>query len=365
MVIADLSAGGAQRVFSQLANAWAAEGRSISVVTLSDADSDFFRLTPKIKRVCIGGLAPSNGPFDALAANFRRIWTLRQALRECGAPLVLSFTGAMNVMTILAAVGLAVKVCISERNDPARQSLGRIWDFLRRRTYPMASRVTANSQGALTALGRFVATDKLEYVPNPIAEAPSSAAVALPGPAILNVGRLTRQKGQDVLIKAFARIAHAHAEWRLVIVGTGECETGLRDLATQHGIADRVTFAGQVDDPFPYYRAAQIFALPSRYEGTPNAMLEAMSAGLPCVVSNASSGPLDYVADNETGLVVAVDDVEQLAAALGRLIEGPDLRARLGTAGTERVRPQTIGMVLDTWTAVLGLPPTPTPEPAL
>ncbi len=359
MVIADLSAGGAQRVFSQLANAWATEGRSIAVVTLSDAESDFFRLAPKIERVCIGGLAPSSGPFDALAANFRRIWILRQALRECGAPLVLSFMGAMNVMTILAAGGLGLKVCISERNDPARQSLGRIWDFLRRRTYPMASRVTANSQGALAALGRFVDADKLEYVPNPIAEAPSSAAVPLPGPAILNVGRLTRQKGQDALIEAFARIVQAHQEWRLVIVGTGECEAVLRQLAARHGIADYVIFAGQVDDPFAYYRAARIFALPSRFEGTPNAMLEAMSAGLPCVVSDASSGPLEYVADNETGLVVAVDDIEQLTAALGRLIEAPDLRSRLGAAAAERVESQTIGVVLETWAGVLGLPRAP------
>jgi len=219
--------------------------------------------------------------------------------------------------------------------------------------------VTANSQGALTALGRFVDAEKLEYVPNPIAVAPQSAAVALPGPVILNVGRLTRQKGQDVLIEAFAQIAQANQEWRLVIVGTGECKSVLAQLAVRHGIADRVTFAGQVDDPFPYYQAARIFALPSRYEGTPNAMLEAMSAGLPCVVSDASGGPLEYVVDDETGLVVAVDDIEHLTAALGRLIEAPDLCTRLGAAGAERVASQTIGVVLDSWAGVLGLPRAP------
>jgi GalNAc-alpha-(1->4)-GalNAc-alpha-(1->3)-diNAcBac-PP-undecaprenol alpha-1,4-N-acetyl-D-galactosaminyltransferase len=359
MVIADLSAGGAQRVFSQLANAWAAEGRTISVVTLSEERSDFFRLRPEIGRISIGGLAHSRGPIDALRANFQRIRALRRALRMCGAPLVLSFTGAMNVMTVLAARGLGVKVCISERNDPARQSLGRVWDFLRRRTYPWANRVTANSQGALAALEHFVAADKLMYVPNPVAKPPSSVVAPMPGPTILNVGRLTWQKGQDLLIEAFALIAKDHQDWRLVIIGTGDCEADLREQAVRHGIADRLMFTGQVDDPFPFLRAAEIFALPSRFEGTPNAMLEAMSVSLPCIISNASGGPLDYITDGETGLVVASDDMRQLSAALRRLIEAPDLRARLGAAAADRLRPQTMDVVLETWAGVLDLPPAP------
>jgi GalNAc-alpha-(1->4)-GalNAc-alpha-(1->3)-diNAcBac-PP-undecaprenol alpha-1,4-N-acetyl-D-galactosaminyltransferase len=361
MVISDLSAGGAERVFSQLANAWAAEGRLVLVVTLSDEKADFFRLSPQIRRISVGGLAPSHGLVGAIGANIRRLIALRRAFKACGAPRVLSFTGSMNAMTVLAAWGLGLQICISERNDPERQSLGRVWDFMRRRTYPMADRVTANSHGALSSLAQFVPADKLMFVPNPIAQSQSSASVPHSGPMILNVGRLTPQKGQDVLIDAFARIASANKEWRLAFVGKGKCDVALRQRAERLGIADRVAFVGRVNDPFPYYRAAEIFALPSRFEGSPNALLEAMNTSLPCIVSDASDGPLEYVEDGKTGLVVASGDVEQLAAALVKLMQAPDLRARLGQAGRRRLQGQTMETVLDIWSRALEFPPTPRP----
>jgi GalNAc-alpha-(1->4)-GalNAc-alpha-(1->3)-diNAcBac-PP-undecaprenol alpha-1,4-N-acetyl-D-galactosaminyltransferase len=359
MVISNLSAGGAERVFSQLANAWAAEERRIAVVTFSDAKTDFYQLSPRIQRISVGGLTPSRGPIGTIAANIRRLGALRRAFKASGAPRVLSFTGSMNALTVLAAWRLGLRVCISERNDPARQSLGRVWDFMRRRTYPMADRVTANSHGALASLARFVPAEKLDYVPNPIAQARSSVSVPHSGLTILNVGSLTPQKGQDVLLDAFARIAEAGKEWRLVIVGGGDCDEALRQQAERLGITERVTFIGQVDDPFPYYRTAEIFALPSRFEGTPNVLLEAMSASLPCIVSDASGGPLEYVEDGKTGLVVATDNVDQLAAALVKLMEAPDLRARLGRAGCGRLQNQTMEMVLGVWSRVLDLSPAP------
>jgi len=357
MVIADLSAGGAQRVFTRIANAWADEGRNISVVTLSDPNDDFFQLSPRIRRLGIGDLLPSDGLLRAIAANLRRLWSLRRAVRESGAARVLSFTGAMNVQTVLATRGLGVRVCISERNDPNRQSLGRVWDILRRWTYPMADLVTANSHGALATLARFVAAEKLVFLPNPV-DVPRSTAVApISGQVILNIGRLTPQKGQDVLLDAFANIAGVHGDWRLAIVGTGECEDALRGQAARLGISDWVSFKGQVDDPFPFYRAAQIFVLPSRFEGTPNALLEAMSVSLPCIVSDASGGPLEFVEDGASGLVVAAGDAGQLSAALTRLIEDPDLRSALGTAGCERLRLNSMATVLKIWAEALDLPP--------
>ncbi|MBT7756361.1 MAG: glycosyltransferase, partial [Rhodospirillaceae bacterium] len=341
-----------------LANAWAAEGRIITVVTFSDAQVDFFPLVPEIRRISLGGLKPSPGLFNAVAANFRRLHALRRAFKDSGADRILSFTGSMNVLAVLAARGLDLWVSISERNDPTRQSLGRIWNVLRRWSYPMADKVTANSHGAVEALAAFVPREKLAFVPNPIAPAPSSMAAVLPGPSILNVGRLSPQKAQDVLIAAFADLAGEFPDWRLVIVGTGEWEETLRAQAGQLGIADRVLFIGQIDDPFPYYRAARIFALPSRFEGTPNAMLEAMSVSMPCIVSDASRGPLEYVEDGISGLVVAVGDAGKLSAAMRRLMADPEWASTLGDRGRENLSLHSLEAVLGVWAEVLGLPPT-------
>ncbi|MBT5190866.1 MAG: glycosyltransferase [Rhodospirillaceae bacterium] len=183
-------------------------------------------------------------------------------------------------------------------------------------------------------------------------------AAVLPGPSILNVGRLSPQKAQDVLIAAFADLAGEFPDWRLVIVGTGEWEETLRAQAGQLGIADRVLFIGQIDDPFPYYRAARIFALPSRFEGTPNAMLEAMSVSMPCIVSDASRGPLEYVEDGISGLVVAVGDAGKLSAAMRRLMADPEWASTLGDRGRENLSLHSLEAVLGVWAEVLGLPPT-------
>ncbi len=359
MVIADLSAGGAQRVFSQLANAWADRGRRVCVITLSSADQDFFPLSSQVQRISIGGQADSPGIVGAIGANFARIRHLRAAIRKTGAPRVLSFVGAMNVLTVLATRGLGRSVIISERNDPARQSLGRLWNFLRKRTYRLADVVTANSAGAIETLANWVPPAKLALVPNPLAPPSSAAAADLPEPAILNIGRLAPQKAQDVLLEAFARTSQKTPDWRLVLIGTGELEGALRRQAERLGIADKVLFEGLTDDPFRYYRAAEIFALPSYFEGTPNTLLEAMSSGLACVVSDASRGPLDYVQHDLSGLVVPAGDAESLAQALTRLALDAGLRRRLGAAAKSRTTGLAIDDVLPVWDAVLKLPAQP------
>ena len=113
-------------------------------------------------------------------------------------------------------------------------------------------------------------------------------------------------------------------------------------------------WAGQVQDPAPWYRTARIFALPSRYEGTPNALLEAMAAGLAVVVSDASAGALEFVTDGETGLVVPAEDDRALAAALRRLIGDGDLRRRLGDAARRRIAREAVAGPTEAWDRLLG-----------
>ena len=358
MAIADLQHGGAQRVFSQLANQWTAEGLRISVATLSRPEDDFFELDARVHRQCIGGIARSPGLLQALGGNAGRLRGLRRAMRAADAPCILSFVGAMNIMCVIAAAGLGRRVVISERNDPSRQSLGRAWDRLRRWCYPRADLVTANSQSALRALAGFVPQHKLAYVPNPFAAPAGNEVADLPAHTILNVGRLTGQKAQDVLIQAFAkaRTICAATDWHLALIGTGEAEASLRQLTDELGLGARVHFLGRTRDPYPYYRAASVFALPSRFEGTPNALLEAMSCGLPAIVSDGSGGPLDYVTDGETGLVARTGDIDALSAALVRVMADDDLRTHLGAAARERMHRESFDAAIQIWRKTLDLP---------
>lgn len=330
LLISDLGSGGAQRVVCALAEHWAGTGRRVVVTTLSAAEKDFVRLPAGVDRYSIGLDTASRTVVSGLLNNMRRVWRLRRLLRKTRPAVAVGFVGPTAALLVAAAAGTGIRTVAAERNDPARQSFGTVWDRLRNWAYRRADYVTANSRGALESLKGLVPAGRLAFTPNPMPQATEGPRADLVRPTLLAVGRLHRQKGIDVLLEAFARAGLP--EWRLVLVGEGGERESLARQAEALGIAGRVRFEGAVPDPAPWYRAADIFVLPSRHEGTPNSLLEAMAYGLPVVVSNASQGPLDLVADGVSGIVTPAEDVAALAAALLRLAGSQELRARLGDA---------------------------------
>jgi glycosyltransferase involved in cell wall biosynthesis len=391
LVCNSLDAGGIERVVSTLANEWSRRGRKVSVVTLHDRKR-FYTLDPEVHHVVVeqegapwlprllkklrGRLMELRRlkPFllavlgpkvyyqlsDRVYRTHSRIYLafesfgLRRALTRIESPVVVAFGTSINVITLKACRGMGRRVIISERNNPAR--LIQFWEQLWQKYYPKADLVTANTQDGLRALQDFVGREKLALVPNPL-ELPNGNGnhQASSSPLILTVGRLVDDKAQDVLLDAFALTGDRFGDWRLAIVGEGQLDSTLRKQAEKLGIAKRVDWLGLVKDLPALYRAATVFALPSRVEGTPNALLEAMSFGLPVVVSDGAPGLLEVVEHEVTGLVVPVNDAAKLADALRRLGEDAELRRRLGAAARERVREYDLPRALQTWESIVGL----------
>lgn len=174
-------------------------------------------------------------------------------------------------------------------------------------------------------------------IPNPV-RLPATPADPLATPArVVTLARLGAAKGTYVLLRAFAALAPAHPGARLVLAGDGSPDKALR-LAREAGIADRVEIPGWVG---PERRdalldGATIFTLPSRVEGLPVSMLEAMAHGLPVVVTRVGGVP-DTIDDGVTGLLVPPDDVAALTAALARLLDDPTAAAAMGSAAREAI----------------------------
>ncbi|HET9628506.1 MAG TPA: glycosyltransferase [Novosphingobium sp.] len=213
------------------------------------------------------------------------------------------------------------------------------------RAYRRADAVLAVAHGMAADLPLQLGLDpeRVHAINNPvdieaIARAARLPAADLPArPYVLAVGRLQPQKGHDLLITAFARSGCA-ATHELVILGEGSCLDALRRLAGELGVANRVRFAGFTLNPHAWMAAAELFVLPSRWEGFPNAAAEAMAAGAPLLLTNCKYGAADLVADGINGTLVPVDDIEALAAAMARLLASPAARARHAAAGRIRAR---------------------------
>jgi glycosyltransferase involved in cell wall biosynthesis len=305
-------------------------------------------------RVLAFGLKTAGPVFSVIWQGRRTIW-LRRTIRKIEPDAVLSFLTQTNILTVLATRGLSTHTVISERNDPRLQRHRARVERLRHIVYPWADVVTANSKGALDALQAFVPKEKLAFLPNPLADSPSEETIAFAGPTVITVGRLVEQKGIDVLLAAWAKVVAALPDWRLALVGDGPLGDELKEQARKLGIAGSVDWVGHVSDPFPYLRGAKFFVMTSRFEGTPNALLEAMACGLPAVVSDASPGPCELMGegDGAAGLIVPVEDASATADAIISLARDDTLRRRLGLAARERVRAHDADQAIDVWLKLL------------
>lgn len=150
------------------------------------------------------------------------------------------------------------------------------------------------------------------------------------------VGRLDPVKGFDVLLDAIALLAPQHPKLTLVLAGDGPARYALQQQAARLNIKNRVHFLGFCKDVREVYAALDIFAMPSRCEALPYALLEAMTAQLPAVASRIGGVP-EVVVPGETGLLIPVGDHHALAAALASLLNNPDLRQQMGRAARQRV----------------------------
>lgn len=203
-----------------------------------------------------------------------------------------------------------------------------------------AAAVVANSEGLAALARRSAGAVPIRMIPNGVdtARFRSSGRTGREGPArLLFVGRVVRQKGLDVLLDALALLP-GDAAFELTVVGDGPLREALAGQARRLGLEGRVSFAGWLGrEAMPgVFDRADVFVFPSRDEGMPNAVLEAMASGLP-VVATRISGNEELVVDGETGFLAQPDAPAALAGALSRLIADPALGRRLGAAGRERV----------------------------
>ncbi len=355
MFISSLVTGGAERVMIELANHWAGRGWSITLIHYGSPDVPAaFPLDPRVREVPLGLHRVSGNPIAAVRNNLHRIRVVRRAIRESRPDVVLSFMA--NVVALLATLGLRVPVLVSEHRGP-RGELSRTWELLREITYRRAAFVVMLTQSALDHLSPALRR-RGAIVPNPLPAAflarPPLATedAATTDPIILGLGRLGPEKGFDVLMEAFARIAPQHPAVKVVIWGEGDSRPDLERRRQELGLVDRVELPGNTAEPERELASASIFVLSSRKEGLPMALIEAMAMGRPSIAFDCEHGPRDIITDGVDGILLPPGDMEGLAAAMDRLLSDDALRTELGRRAVAVRERYTIEAVTARWEAL-------------
>jgi glycosyltransferase involved in cell wall biosynthesis len=342
LVVHSLSAGGAERVAAHLGDRWAERGWQVVLVTMTGRDKDFFATHPSIRRISLGLDGNSANALDAVVNNVRRIRALHRVLRRERPDVAIGMMTTANCLLALAGRGTGIGLIGSERIYPPAYPLGKVWELVRRKTYPLLHAVVALTEKNAEWLREQTGARNLVVIPNPVVYPlrHTDPVVAFePDPrfrhTLLGVGRLEKQKGFDRLLSAYAQIVPRFPDWRLAIVGEGRCRFELQNQVADLGLEGRVVMPGAVGNIGDWFESADVYVLTSRFEGFPNTLVEALAHGLPAVSVDCETGPSDILRHGIDGLLVRQDDPAALVDALIRLMESSDLRRRFAARAVE------------------------------
>jgi glycosyltransferase involved in cell wall biosynthesis len=336
LVVSSLGGGGAERVVVDLCRFLRDSGREVVLLTLSGNDPDAYALPPGVRRERMEIRRDANSLLDTVRFSLGHLVAMRSRIVSLRPDAVVSFVDQTNARTLACLLGSGVPVIVSERIHPAHHPLPDAWKAARRLTYPLADAVVVQTGDIAEWFRRRTRVKRLLVISNAarydgaLGAGDEIARSGAGGGLVLAIGRLAKQKGFDLLLEAFHRAGLAERQWRLAIVGEGPERDALMQQAASLGIAGALTLPGHVNDIGRWLALSDIFALSSRYEGFPNALLEAMQMGRACAAFDCPSGPRDLLAADAAGLLVPPGDIDALSAALQRLAGDSALRDRLG-----------------------------------
>jgi glycosyltransferase involved in cell wall biosynthesis len=324
ILIPRLHAGGAEQVMTLVARGLSKEKYDVHLALVMSADAGATAMPPSVTTHALGAKRARKGAIPLL----RLVWRLRPAVILSGAPEI-----SFLVLLLRQFFPPNTRILVRQNGTvSAALSMGgvaRYTHLLYRLLYPRADRIICQSRAMAEDLVRELAirSEKIVVLPNPVdfdgvRSAVTEASVwSGPGPHLLAVGRLSWEKGFDMLLEAMAAVRERFPRADLIIAGAGREEMELKDLCGKLGLERTVRFVGRVDRPYVFFPGATLFVLSSRYEGMPNVLLEAAAAGLPLAATPASGGIVELLRGRPGTWLAKAISADALAEALMSALE--------------------------------------------
>lgn len=340
-----LGAGGAEKIINLLAQHRSDLGDQVFVLAFHDSpDSSFFQYPPSV--VVRTMQSEIRTPQAGWKGFLHQVRWLRTTVSEIQPDTVVSFLTKINAITALALLGTQPQLIVSERNNPQKQRSGRIWKALISFTFHRADRIVMQTASAQRTLNR-ASQAKSQVIANPCIMVPSAESKT--AKQVIAVGRLTQQKGFNLLIDAFAAVLHAHPDAQLTIWGEGQDRAKLERQIRDSGLSESISLPGLSDGTLAWVDQNAIFVLSSFYEGFPNVLAEAMAAGMGCVAFDCDWGPSDLIENGVNGLLVPTGDSIGLSQAISNLLDAPKRHKALGLNARKNSEKYALGTILGQW----------------
>jgi len=343
--IGSLTKGGAERVITNLAEYFYSKGYQVWMITKFRAETEY-SLSEGIVRI-IADLTKEEEK-GRIRNFFNRTLKLRKIIKEIHPDVVVSFIGKSNLRTIAATRGTGIPAVVSVRSNPAREigsGWKRLFTFL---LFGMAEGVVLQTTEAKEFFPKWIQKKAIVLQNSLNPEFIRPVYTGEKRKEIVSVGRIDHNKNQKMLIEAFVPLAEEFPEWNVVLYGDGDAKKGLEERVKTLGLAERILFQGVQSNIPEKIEGASIFALTSKQEGMPNALIEAMVLGLAAVSTDCPcGGPRDLIDSGVNGILIPVDDTTALSRALRQLMEDKEKRKEMSGNAMElkdKVMPEVINM---------------------
>lgn len=340
--------GGAQRVMNNLLSHYVSLGHDVILVNDNPPSREYreYKIEDNVKRLYLS-------QDSVIAGNLIRVLRLRKIIRQEKPQVVISFLGPPNYRMLLATMGVKCRKIVSVRNDPYKEYGTGIKKMLSNIIFCLADGTVFQTNEAANYFNRLV-RKKSKVIYNPVAEEFYRHHWKGKKGDVVCIGRLQSQKNPMLLIKAFSLIAEKYPDIVVRYYGEGDLKEELQNYVKNNNLSDRILFEGQSTCVPVVLENAEVYVLSSDYEGMPNALMEAMTVGVPVISTDCPcGGPKELICDDSQGILVPCNDEQKLAEALDLVLSDDELRIKLFKGETERSHAFENKIVLKQWNEIL------------